>query len=231
MPAETVTEAPAQPVVETAPVTQQAPVQATAPVTDPQVDWKAEAEKWKAQARKNEDRSKANHEEVKDRDALLRGVADKLGIPFDGKLGPEQLTAKLEAAQRTARQKAIELAVYRSAAAAGADPDALLDSRSFTDRTVELDPDSADFTAQIASLISEVASSQPRYQAAAQTTAQTRPPTQTSGANFAAAPQVARQWTDADVAKASPAQLSKAAKDGLLVDLGVGVSKPGYSGR
>jgi hypothetical protein len=75
----------------------------------------------------------------------LAAVAKALGLDTGEKPDPEALAKQLTAAQDTARTTQVELATYRRAAKAGADPDALLDSRSFLDSVRELDPASATF--------------------------------------------------------------------------------------
>lgn len=81
-------------------------------------------------------------------------TAQLLGILDPSKAGeqatPEELTRQLTNAQAQARQTAVELAVYRTAAAAGGDADALLDSRTFADSLADVDPaDSVAVTAAI----------------------------------------------------------------------------------
>ncbi|MBP0456245.1 hypothetical protein [Streptomyces montanisoli] len=81
-------------------------------------------------------------------DARSELTAQLLGILDPSKAGqqatPEQLTQQLTTAQAQARQTAVELAVYRTAPTAGADPDALLDSRAFADSVAQLDPTDTD---------------------------------------------------------------------------------------
>lgn len=223
--------APAEP-VQPAP----APAAPPAPPADT-TDWKAEADRWKAQARKNEDRSKANHTELTQRDEVLRLIAEKVGVPFDGKPDPAVLTRRLEEQTTLARQRAVELAVF-SSAAGKVDATALLDSRDFMSKASALDPDAADFRDRVAEIVAE-ASTQPRYQfqqgpgqpaPAAATQAPAAPPAASSGADFSGAPGGNRLWTQADLDKATrpgadPAILSKAINDGLLVNLGIGKPK------
>ncbi|MFE7017564.1 hypothetical protein ACFVAQ_45095 [Streptomyces sp. NPDC057651] len=78
---------------------------------------------------------------------------------------PEQLTAQLTQAQESARTTAVELAVYRTAQAAGANPDALLDSRAFASAVAALDP--SDNTA-ITAAIQAAVTANPRLAAQAQ---------------------------------------------------------------
>jgi hypothetical protein len=217
----------------------------------------AEAARWKQMSRAQEQRSKANHAELKNRDALLREIAAKVGVEFDDRPDPEELTRRLEQASATARQRSVELAVYTTAATAGANAAALLDSRDFMGRTAQLDPDASDFAAQVADLVAEAAK-QERYQVpkpppvfapappepvAQQQPAQAppqQPPAAANGADFSGAPGGNRLWTQADydhyVATAGTedrdgSKLSKAIADGLLANLGVGRPRHRSYGR
>jgi len=233
--------APAAPPAAPAAPQQQAPAAAPAQPAAPAVpappaepDWKAQAEaakaeaarlkaeadRWKAQSRQQEARSKANHAELKNRDAVLRQIAEKVGIEFDDKPDPEVLTQRLTEAQQVARQRTVELAVYTTAAGSGANAAALLDSREFMSRTALLDPEAADFPSQVAELVRAV-SEDPRYRTApppqaappapapaAQQPGQQAapapqppaavPPAASSGADFSGAPGGNRLWTQAD---------------------------------
>ena len=149
----------------------------------------------------------------------------------------------------------MELAVYTTAATAGANAGALLDSREFMSRTAELDPDAADFPSQVADLVKDAAAL-PRYQvnpvaanftqppaaaAAAEPppaptvpAAPGAPPAPASGADFSGAPGGNRLWTQADydywvAHDRDGAIVTKAIKDGLLTGLGIG--KPKQKGR
>ena len=217
---------------------QQPPVQpqAPAPAAADATDWRAEAERaraeaarlkteadqWKAQSRRQEQRSKANHAEAQGLEAVVRQIAEKLEVPFDDRPDPEVLQQRLTEQTSRARQSEVELAVYRQAAAAQTvNAVALLDSREFMSRTAALDPDAADFHAQLADLVREAAG-QPRYQfqqpppapapepvqqqpqaqaQQPQATAQPappQPPAPASGADFSGAPRQSSLWTQAD---------------------------------
>lgn len=79
------------------------------------------------------------------RTQLAQDIGRALGIIPDGQeADPAQLTAQLTASQAQARQTAVELSVYRHAAEAGGDADALLDSRTFADSLDGVDPNDAD---------------------------------------------------------------------------------------
>lgn len=74
----------------------------------------------------------------------LDNIAKALGLKSDETPDPEKLTAQLTTEQAKAREAAVQLAVYRNASAAGANPDALLDSASFLRTLAEVDPTNAD---------------------------------------------------------------------------------------
>jgi len=107
-----------------------------------------------AAAREGEKKAKA---EKKASDDRLAAVLKAAGLTSDGKQDPaEQLrdaAAERDTATAKARDTAIELAVYKRAGKAGADPDAILDSRGFLSSVKELDPDAADFGDKITAAI------------------------------------------------------------------------------
>jgi hypothetical protein len=118
-------------------------------------------------------------------DARQELTAQLLSILDPSKAGqpatPEQLTQQLTAAQEQARQTAVELAVYRTAPAAGANPDALLDSRAFATAVAALDPND---TAAVTAAIQAAVTANPRL--AAQQAAPAGPTR--GGAEFNGAP-------------------------------------------
>lgn len=184
----------------------------------------ADVDKWKALSRKNEAALKAKNEGDAAQRKLLDEVAAKLGIPnAGGALDPAAITAQLEAAQRTAKSSATELSVLRAAGRLGADGDALLDSRTFMAQLEGLDGTEA----IEAAIKLAVAQSPARYgrgtQAAGATdaaatgaAAATGTASASSAGDFTGAGAGARQWTEADVQRATPAELAKAMNQGLL---------------
>ncbi len=76
------------------------------------------------------------------RQQLVTELGKALGLVKDGDEAPdpEQLTQQLTASQQAARDAAVQLAVYRAAAAHQADPEALLDSRRFIESLADIDP-------------------------------------------------------------------------------------------
>lgn len=76
--------------------------------------------------------------------AQFDSIAKALGLKQDEPPDPEKLTAQVQAEQAKAQEAAIQLAIYRNAAANEANADALLDSASFLRSLVGLDPTDAD---------------------------------------------------------------------------------------
>lgn len=112
-------------------------------------------------------RTKANDAETKHQQ-VLDGIAKALGVKNDdGEQTPDadKLTADLQASQDTARQRAVELAVYRTASKHDGDPDALLDSRKFADAVKGLDPDADGFGTKVADAIKKAVADNPKLKA------------------------------------------------------------------
>jgi hypothetical protein len=93
-------------------------------------------------------------------------IAKALGITNGETPTVEQVTEQLTTAQRDARERAVDLAVYRAAPTASADPDALLDSATFRRRVADLDPTAAAFADQVAAAIADAVKTNPRLAAA-----------------------------------------------------------------
>lgn len=83
---------------------------------------------------------------------IARTLAEALGVPHDEEDGGEgstvedirALTSQVEEVTRAETQARRELAVYRAAHSVNADPDMLLDSRSFLSHVSNIDPDNLD---------------------------------------------------------------------------------------
>jgi hypothetical protein len=76
-------------------------------------------------------------------------------------------TAKERDQERERHRRAlIELAVHRGSTKVGADPDALLDSRSFLKAVRDLDPDASDFSTQLTEAIQLAVEHNPKFKAA-----------------------------------------------------------------
>lgn len=86
---------------------------------------------------------------------LAQQIGKALGLVSDDTPpDPVKLTEQLTAQTAAAKQAQIELAVYRAAGEAKADPAALLDSRTFLEKAAALDPtDTAGLTAAISAAV------------------------------------------------------------------------------
>lgn len=153
------TQAPAAPAAQptaTPPAPQ--PEQPTEPpkVTDPDgnVDWKAAA-------RKHEDRFKAADKRANETKTQLDAIRAALGLDGNDKVDPDKLAADLNAARGETTNLRVENAVLRAAAANGANPDALTDSRSFMTTVTKLDPTSPTFDKDVAKAITDAVKAHP----------------------------------------------------------------------
>jgi hypothetical protein len=156
--------------------------------------------------------------------------------------------AKQDAIDRsTAREREllVENELLKQARRHGADPDRLADSRSFMGKLGRLDPASDSFADDLADAIKTAVDANPAYKLQSATTAdgsktgsgtgtgagegdgkakngsKTTAPPARSGGEHNGAPGGNRQWTDEDVARATPQEVLAAQEAGLLVNLGV----------
>jgi hypothetical protein len=118
-------------------------------------------------------------------------------VKDDEPADPAKLTEQISAKDADARAARLELAIYKAAAAKGADPNALLDSRSFMDRAQQTDPSALD------ALIGEHITTNPRLKAAP-----VAPPV--GGADFTSASSTGgRTFTRAQIADPAYYQANK----------------------
>jgi hypothetical protein len=151
-------------------------------------------------------------------DAVGVDAARALGIELPAEKTDDATARRLADAESAARQARVETAVLREAARQGVDGDALLDSRSFIGSLADFDPSDSDFASQVADAIKD--NGKAGRKAAQQRQAPARSGTgQTNGA-----PGGQRQWTAEQVKRATPDQMTKAMKAGLLRDY---LSTPG----
>lgn len=169
---------------------------------------------------------------------VLDGIAKALGLKPE-EVTPDQIAAErdtakaaAEQAAQRARQSDVKLAVLQHAFAGQADGNALLDSVQFL-RTVDaLDPAAEDFGARVKDAIAVAVEANPRYKADAGLPAAPPPPPSSPpqpqvpasgpGQGFTSPPPGPRQWTEEDVARSNPSELTKAMEAGLLENLGFG---------
>ncbi|OPC83013.1 hypothetical protein B4N89_20585 [Embleya scabrispora] len=105
------------------------------------------------------------------RAAMVQELGKALGLIKDEKApppDPAKLMAEIERAQAAHRDTAVELAVYKGAAAHGADPDALTDSRAFLNTLAKLDPAADGFTKAVGKAIEQAVKDNPKLSAAGQ---------------------------------------------------------------
>jgi hypothetical protein len=165
--------APAAPAPAAEPAAPAAPAAPTAPApTAGEWDGKVESlppavQKVITDLRKENGDRRATATQAEAQQQKLIGALQAAGLIPGGeeKPDPAALTERLTASQQQARQAAVELAVFRSAAAAGVDPDAALDSRAFLTKVEGLDPTAADFTTQVTAALTEAATTNPKLKA------------------------------------------------------------------
>lgn len=130
-------------------------------VTQPEKD---SLEDWKAQSRKHEKAAKELRKDLERQTELFKKLAEKVGLDIDEEAAPtvDALTDKLTTAQKVARDKSVELAVYKSASKLEADVNALLDSRTFLNKVESLDPEADDFDESVNQAITDALEANPK---------------------------------------------------------------------
>lgn len=148
--------------------------------------------------------------EQKQRDMVL-ALAKAAGVELPGQTpDPEKLAADLTAAQTSARDAAIQLAVYKTAGAVQGNPDALLDSNTFLAKVRTLDPTAADFGAQVSEAIKAAVAANPSLK-------QTRAVGASTVSNAGGTGEQG-QYTAEQVKKMTPEEIVEAKAKGLLRD-------------
>ena len=102
-------------------------------------------------------------------------------------------------------KRAAIAAVRQEAARLGVDGDVLLDSKRLYDQVAALDPDEPGFAGRVREMVGSAAG-RVGGRPAAETHQDRR--------------EEPRQWTEADVDRATPAEVAEAQEAGLLIDLG-----------
>lgn len=103
--------------------------------------------------------------------AIVDKISEALGLRQGEQVSPEQLQKQLSEAISKHRSTLVELAVLKAAPKAGANPEALLDSRAFLARVKDLDPSADGFGDQVGEAIKAAVEANPRL--AAQSTTST----------------------------------------------------------
>ncbi|MFE9921568.1 hypothetical protein ACFYQA_08295 [Streptomyces sp. NPDC005774] len=103
------------------------------------------------------------------RNEIVQELGKALGLIKDDKdapLDPAALKAQVESATAAHKSTAIELAVYRGAAKAGVDPDAITDSRAFMASIQALDPSDEGFAKAVTAAMKKAAEDNPKLKVA-----------------------------------------------------------------
>ncbi|MFI6497172.1 hypothetical protein [Nonomuraea typhae] len=107
--------------------------------------------------------------------AKALGLVSEEEKPIDPQQVIETLTAERDSTAQERdkererhRRALIELAVHRASQKVGADPDALLDSRSFLKAVRDMDPDAEDFSTVLAESLQTAVENNPKFKAATQ---------------------------------------------------------------
>lgn len=181
-----------------------------------EVDWKARARQW-------EDTAKKNKTAMEERDQLkltMQAIAAALDPNGSKDLDPEEVTkraiAERDAKDQELKQLRIEQAAERAGRRAGADVDALLDSRGFVTAIGKLDPTADDFSDRVTEAVEAALKTNPRLKAQSGTTAPTRTATDPGGKRDTSG---TGQLTRADLAGMTPEQIVEARKNGRLNSL------------
>lgn len=120
-----------------------------------------------AEARKEAASYRTGRNELRQEfDNLKTEMAKALGVDTGEPPDPEKLQQTVAERDRQLQAKTVELAAYQAAGRHEADPDALLDSRSFLDKASELDPSADDFQSQLDAAIKASVEANPKLKAA-----------------------------------------------------------------
>lgn len=112
------------------------------------------------------------------RQQLTKDIAKALGLTKDGEQAPDPkaLADQLAEQQAAAKGASVELAIYKHAATASADPSVLTDSRSFMDTVNKLDPTAADFGSKVVEAMKKHVEAHPRLHTSGQAPARSGAP-------------------------------------------------------
>jgi hypothetical protein len=125
-----------------------------------------EAREGEAKARTNAKAQAATEAAEQARQELAQKIGKALGLVKDGdgeQADPAQLTQQLTKMADTNKALTVELAVWKAAKKAGANAQALTDSRSFLDRIGKLDPTADDFDGRLRDAIKKAVDDNPQY--------------------------------------------------------------------
>lgn len=175
---------------------------------------KAEIERLRRENASDRTNAKAKAAEEA-RKELAQTIGKALGLVEDEQIDPAKLTESLTTAQADARRAQVELAVFRTAATAGGDPAALLDSSSFLASLDGIDPTD---TEAVAAKVEAAVAANPRLGAATGPQVPAPNPAQGSSASGPAGgpPQLTRQDVERLAQEGKHAEIDKAREEGRL---------------
>ncbi|MFI6266151.1 hypothetical protein [Micromonospora sp. NPDC051006] len=143
-----------------------------------------DAREGEAKARTNAKAQAATEAAEQARQELAQKIGKAIGLVKDGdaeQADPAQLTQQLTQMADSNKALAVELAIWKGAKPAGANPQSLTDSRSFMDRVHKLDPTADDFPAKLRDAMKKAIDDNPQYREAGQAPAR-------SGGEFTGGP-------------------------------------------
>ena len=147
------------------------PPESTDPPTDaPErdaTDWKAHARTWENRAKRDKDAAAKAVADKEAADAKLAAVLKAAGLAPDDDpaKAAEKAAAERDALATENRALRIERAAEKAGRKAGADVDALIDSRGFVAALADLDPTSSDFTDRLDAAVKTALEANPRLRA------------------------------------------------------------------
>jgi hypothetical protein len=161
-------------------------------------DVRGEAAKYRTEAKTAAEQAQA---ELTDRFAKVFGLKE------DAAADPEALAKAVSEAQQKAARSARELAIFKAASTAGADPSRLLDSNSFMSSVAGLDPSDG---AAVSAAIQAALTANPNLKAVQAAAA--------SGTELGGSGETG-QITEQQLAAMSPEQVAAALREGKLAHL------------
>ncbi|MCZ4557979.1 hypothetical protein O4215_20670 [Rhodococcus maanshanensis] len=153
---------------------------------------------------------------------LTKTVGKALGLVEDEDDNPDPaaLTASVAEYQSQANEARVELAVHKLAGKHNGDPDALLDSKAFTNAVGKLDPSAADFPAKVQAAIAAAVEANPKLKVVTGPLVPSR-----SGSSTQPQTENAGQLTREQLANMPAAERLKAVKEGRARDVLAGASR------
>lgn len=182
------------------------------PAKGDDTDWKARSRQWESRAKANRDAAAERDQLKATLDTLRKALDPDAQADDDPHKVAEKAVAERDARTAELRSLRLERAAERAGRKAGADVDALLDSRGFLTALGGLDPDSDDFDGELAAAVAKAVEHNPRLKAASQ--APTKSVTEPG-----AATDTNGQLTRADLAGMTPEQITEARRKGRLASL------------